>query len=58
MEDKYKKVVEAIPYWKPSREIRKFGITAIQNIVPCGLLEAIEIKERLEYEGALPNKKW
>ena len=56
--DNYDKVIAAIPYWKPTKAIRLFGISAIQSIVKCGLLEAIEIRDRLEYEGALPKAKW
>lgn len=57
-EENYDKVLAAIPKWKPSRECRQFGVGAIQSIVKCNLSEAIEIKERLSYEGALPKSKY
>ncbi|KAA0956656.1 hypothetical protein FQ085_11735 [Planococcus sp. ANT_H30] len=54
----YDKLVAAIPYWKPTREIRVFGISAIQQICKCGFKDAIELKDTLEYQGGLPTKKW
>lgn len=57
-DEKYEAVVNAIPHWKPTREIRTFGISAIQNIVKCTLMEAIEIRDRLEYEGGLPKRRY
>lgn len=58
MDENYEKVLEQLPYWEPSREVRNFGISAIQSIVKCGLLEAVEIRDRLSYEGALPERKY
>lgn len=57
-EENYNAVLAAIPFWKPTRECRSFGITAIKNIVKCTLAEAIEIRDRLSYEGALPKVKY
>lgn len=57
-DENYEVVIEAIPHWRPTRECRTFGITAIKTIVKCTLKEAIEIRERLEYEGALPTRKY
>ena len=56
--DNYDIVIEAIPSWKPTYWIQKFGVDAIQRIVKCDLKEAVDIRERLEYEGAMPKKKW
>ncbi|WP_158241193.1 hypothetical protein [Planomicrobium sp. MB-3u-38] len=58
MNEKYEKVIAAIPHWTPSRDCRIFGVSAIQSIVKCTLLEAIEIRDRLEYEGAIPNRRY
>lgn len=54
----YDKLVAAIPYWKPTREIRTFGISAIQQICGCGFKDAMELRDTLEYQGGLPTKKW
>ena len=56
--ENYDKVVAAIPYWKPTREIRTFGISAIQEICGCGFKDALELKDTLEYQGGLPTRKW
>lgn len=57
-EQNYDAVLAAIPSWEPSRDCRIFGITAIKTIVKCELKEAVAIRERLEYEGALPKAKY
>lgn len=57
-DEKYEAVIKAIPHWMPSREVRTFGISAIQSIVKCTLKEAVEIRERLEYESALPSRRY
>ena len=57
-DEKYEAVIQHIPYWQPTRECRMFGITAIKSIVKCTLKEAVEIRDRLDYEGALPNRKY
>lgn len=54
----YDLILAAIPTWKPTYWVPKFGIKAIQKISGCDLKEAVDIKERLEYEGALPKVKW
>lgn len=56
--DNYDIVIAAIPNWKPTYWVPKFGVDAIRRIVKCDLAEAVAIRERLEYEGALPKKKW
>lgn len=58
MDENYEKVLEQLHYWQPSREVRNFGISAIQSIVKCGLKEAVDIRDRLEYADALPKRKW
>lgn len=58
MKSDYDKVIDAIPFWKPSRDCRVFGVSAIQSIVKCGLKEAIDIREKLEYEGAIPKDRY
>lgn len=58
MRTNYDIVIAALPNWKPTYYVRKFGVDAIRRIVKCDLKEAVEIRERLEYEGALPKAKW
>lgn len=58
MRTNYDIVLAAIPNWKPTYCVRKFGVDAIRRIVKCDLKEAVAIRERLEYEGALPKAKW
>ncbi|MGH2319362.1 hypothetical protein ACRC6Q_16605 [Planococcus sp. SE5232] len=57
-DENYDKLVAAIPYWKPTREIRVFGISAIQEICGCGFKDAMELRDTLEYQGGLPTRKW
>ena len=57
-DENYDKLVAAIPYWKPTREIRTFGISAIQQICNCGFKDAMELRDTLEYQGGLPKRKW
>lgn len=54
----YDIVIAAIPAWKPTYWVPKFGVDAIQRIVECDLRQAVEIRERLEYEGAMPKSEW
>lgn len=58
MDENYEKVIAHIPNWKPTYYVQKFGVDAIQRIVKCDLKEAVDIRDRLEYEGALPKWKW
>lgn len=58
MKSNYDKVIDAIPFWKPTRDCRVFGVSAIQGITNCGLLEAVRLKEKLEYEGAIPKDRY
>lgn len=58
MKSNYDKAIDAIPFWKPTRDCRVFGVSAIKEIVKCDLKEAVEIKERLIYEGAIPTWKY
>lgn len=58
MNTNYDIVIAAIPNWRPTYWVPKFGIAAIQRIVKCDLREAVDIRERLEYEGALPKAEW
>lgn len=55
--ENYDIVIAAIPKWKPTKKIPKFGVDAIRKILKCDLREAVDIRERLEYEGALPRAK-
>lgn len=57
-DENYDKVVAAIPFWKPTREIRVFGVSAIQQIWGCGFKDALELRDTLEYQGGLPTRKW
>ncbi|PSL42153.1 hypothetical protein B0H99_101401 [Planomicrobium soli] len=57
-EEKYNKVLAALPFWKPSRQVPMFGIAAIQSIVECDSREALEIRNRMAYEGAIPKDRW
>lgn len=57
-EQKYDAVLNAIPKWQPTFYDRSFGIASIKKIVPCTLPEAVEIREKLEYYGAIPQRKW
>lgn len=54
----YDIVLDAIPYWKPTYWVQSFDVTAVQRIVKCDLQEAVDIVERLHYEGAFPTAKW
>lgn len=55
-DEKYQTVIEALPKWQPSRTDRRFGLTSINSIVKCTLKEAVEIRDRLSYEGAIPRR--
>ena len=57
-DEKYQTVIEALPKWQPSRTDRRFGLTSIKSIVKCTLKEALELRNRLEYEGAIPTRTW
>lgn len=57
-EKNYEAVLKALLKWKPTKEVPVFGILAIQNIVKCDLDEAIDIRNRLAYQGAVPNASW
>lgn len=57
-DEKYEVVIAALPKWKPTKKVPVFGIAAIQNIVECDLNEAIELRNRLVYQGAVPNSTW
>lgn len=56
--DNYNKILDAIPHWRPTREERVFGVSAIMRITGCGFKEAVRIRENLEYDGALPKDRW
>lgn len=57
-EQKYDAVLTALPRWKPTYYDRRFGIASIEKIIPCTLEEAVEIRDKLEYYGALPERQW
>ncbi|RLJ90149.1 hypothetical protein [Planococcus citreus] len=57
-DEKYQTVIEALPKWQPSRTDRRFGLTSIKSIVKCTLKEALEIRDRLAYEDAIPTRTW
>lgn len=58
MTDNFDKVVAAIPHWKPSKEFKVFGVSAIQQICGCNFKEAMRIKKQLKIDGHLPEAKW
>lgn len=57
-DDNYDKVIAHIPNWRPTYWVQKFGVDAIQRITGCSLTEAVEIRDTLDYQGALPTRKW
>lgn len=57
-QDDYDKILQAIPRWKPTRKVPVFGISAIQEILGCSFRDALDMKERLEYESGLPKRTW
>ncbi len=63
-EKHYQQVLDAIPSWKASENNRRFGVTAIMNIIngdkripEIGFFDAYDIKKRLMREKKLP-KGW
>ncbi|CEG23154.1 hypothetical protein BN1080_02098 [Planococcus massiliensis] len=58
MRSHYEKVIAAIPSWKPTYRIPHFGVNAIKHICGCDTAQAVEILDRLTYEGAVPKEKW
>ena len=58
----YQKVLAAIPSWKPTRQAKRFSVTAIMEIlngesdIPCiGFLDSYDILKRLQIERKIPE---
>lgn len=58
MRTNYDIVIAAIPNWKPTYYIPKFGVDAVKRICGCDTTQAVEILDRLSYEGALPQERY